>query len=217
MFDVGGVLVDYNDAVHFANIAIKVHRETETFCTKAAELTTLLELRKTTISNAERELASVFALKPKDVRGVWRHENKKPIPVRGEMIGLVRKLSAKGFKIVITSNMSVNDYRTLFGREGLLHKLRRYPIFASCYIGLAKPNPRYYEYVLNRMQADPGTSVLIDDLTSNVLGAKSIGITAVHYSNYDELETELWRLGILPNGTDRTAENSSTKNQEVHL
>lgn len=54
--------------------------------------------------------------------------------------------------------------------EGHLH--------ASCQYGARKPDPVVFERVLEAYGADPADVFFADDLTENVAGARSVGITA---------------------------------------
>jgi len=63
--------------------------------------------------------------------------------------------------------------------------LNRYvkEIIISAEEGVIKPDHRIFEIALNRMKAEPGTSLLLDDYYENVLSARKFGIHAVHFLN----------------------------------
>lgn len=65
--------------------------------------------------------------------------------------------SLPGFKIAVLTNNWIDDspHRHRTGHAFLL--LRRYfdMVFESCRIGLQKPDPKIYEYVLEVMKAKP--------------------------------------------------------------
>ena len=53
----------------------------------------------------------------------------------------------------------------------------------SCEIGHAKPDPRIYAAALQRLTADPGDALSIDDTPGHVTAAESLGMTGhVHTS-----------------------------------
>jgi putative hydrolase of the HAD superfamily len=62
----------------------------------------------------------------------------------------------------------------------------------SAEVGLAKPDPRIYQYAADRLSFQPRECVLLDDFIENVEGARSIGMPAIHFkdrfSALEELE-----------------------------
>ena len=49
-------------------------------------------------------------------------------------------------------------------------------IFNTAEVGIAKPNPAIFHYVLQKLDSTAAEALFIDDLEVNVLGARSIGI-----------------------------------------
>lgn len=60
-----------------------------------------------------------------------------------------------------------------------------------------KPRPEFYRILLDRYRVDPASAVFIDDNSKNVEGARNVGIDAIHFSNPDQLRSDLARHGIL--------------------
>lgn len=74
----------------------------------------------------------------------------------------------------------------------------RYDIFKwfdgeiySCREGYAKPEKILYERALMRYKLDPQSTIFIDDLLENVLGARETKIHGVHYQDESRLVSEL--------------------------
>ncbi|XP_066468080.1 bifunctional epoxide hydrolase 2 [Tiliqua scincoides] len=86
-----------------------------------------------------------------------------------------------GFKIAVLTNNWIDDspHRHHTGHVFLL--LRRYfdMVFESCRIGLQKPDPKIYEYVLEVMKAKPEESILLDDIGANLKPAQAMGIATI--------------------------------------
>lgn len=59
-------------------------------------------------------------------------------------------------------------------------------------VGMAKPDPRIYRMVGERVGLDPRQCVFVDDLHGNVAGAVAVGMVGVHHrdihSTVEELE-----------------------------
>ena len=51
----------------------------------------------------------------------------------------------------------------------------------SAEVHLMKPDPRIYQYALQRLGAAPQEAVFIDDIRQNVEGARSQGMQAIHF------------------------------------
>ena len=51
----------------------------------------------------------------------------------------------------------------------------------SCDLGVAKPDPAFFEKAATRIGADPATILFIDDHSPNVDGARTGGLPAVHW------------------------------------
>ena len=66
------------------------------------------------------------------------------------------------------------EYQALYGFEQLVDV-----IIYSCEVGLAKPDPRIYRLLCDRLAVSPGEVVFLDDHPENVKGACEVGIHAL--------------------------------------
>ncbi|WP_460515259.1 HAD family hydrolase [Flindersiella endophytica] len=57
--------------------------------------------------------------------------------------------------------------------------------------GVCKPDPRIYRIAAERAGADPARCLYVDDSERNVETARELGMRAVHYREYRDLETAL--------------------------
>jgi len=64
-------------------------------------------------------------------------------------------------------------------------------VYASHLMGVAKPNPLFWESILDREGYSAGDTVFIDDFPENVKAAKSLGIKAILFKDYLTLCKEL--------------------------
>lgn len=62
---------------------------------------------------------------------------------------------------------------------------------------LLKPDPRIYRVLADRNGLDLTRCVFIDDSPKNVEGARSVGMTAIHFVGPEDLERRLADLGLL--------------------
>lgn len=65
--------------------------------------------------------------------------------------------------------------------------------------GIAKPHPRVFELMAERLNAAPEECIMIDDLPENIAGADAAGMKGIVYSNLRDMKIEL--QGMLDAGT----------------
>ena len=70
-------------------------------------------------------------------------------------------------------------------------------VVISANIGVLKPSEKIYQYLLDRYQLVPQDTVFIDDLHTNVEGARMVGMEGIHFSDAAACRNELKRLGVL--------------------
>jgi putative hydrolase of the HAD superfamily len=67
---------------------------------------------------------------------------------------------------------------------------------SSCWLGLRKPTLAFYQRALDIAQANPATSVFIDDREQNIVPARELGMNVIQYQSASQLKAELRKLGI---------------------
>jgi putative hydrolase of the HAD superfamily len=68
--------------------------------------------------------------------------------------------------------------------------------FSSCWVGILKPARRIYEVALAMSQAEPGSSVFIDDREQNLEPARSLGMQTIRFTDARRLRQDLAELGV---------------------
>lgn len=112
-----------------------------------------------------------------------------------EMIGIVRKLKEKGFKLVILSNESkaAMDMKT---RKFRLNELFD-KIYCSAIMGVAKPSKEAYLHVLNDLGIRPEETLFIDNLERNITPAEELGIKCILFKSAEQFRKELKEINLL--------------------
>jgi len=62
----------------------------------------------------------------------------------------------------------------------------------STQIGAIKPDPKMYGAILQKLNADPGDCLFVDDRISNLEGAKAAGMKAVQMARSTFLPQDIW-------------------------
>jgi putative hydrolase of the HAD superfamily len=64
----------------------------------------------------------------------------------------------------------------------------------SAEVGVGKPDPRIYRLALKKLGAQPDESVFLDDVLVNVEAARSVGMSAIHFTQPEKALEELKQL-----------------------
>jgi len=102
-------------------------------------------------------------------------------------IAIVRSLTSH--RHVLLSNASHQYLLPIMSELGLDTLFEQ--CFVSSELGIAKPDPAAYRYVLNQMGSRPEESIAIDDGAPNIEGAKSIGMSGIVFTNATQCAQEL--------------------------
>jgi putative hydrolase of the HAD superfamily len=120
----------------------------------------------------------------------------EPVPAS---LDLVRGLREAGFGVHLGTNQTRR--RATYMREQLGYDDR---FDVSCYsaeLGVAKPDPGYFEKAARLVGAAPEQFVFVDDIEPNVDGARSVGMAGVHWhlaDGHDLLLDMLADHGVVP-------------------
>ena len=110
------------------------------------------------------------------------------VKINEELVEFIRKIK-ENHKVILLSNASSTYLRKILNRYELIPLFDE--IIISSEVKLVKPGSEIYQLALDRMQAKPEESVMIDDNMVNVNGAKQIGIDGILYTNVNSLIEEL--------------------------
>jgi putative hydrolase of the HAD superfamily len=109
---------------------------------------------------------------------------------------LVRELKAAGMRVVAGTNVIDAHYR-------IHRKLGQYAIFDKVYashlMGIAKPDPAFYEYILKAEGIPAADAFFTDDMAENVSAASGAGLNAFVYTGAAALRERLRLMGVLSN------------------
>jgi putative hydrolase of the HAD superfamily len=88
-------------------------------------------------------------------------------------------------------------------RELNEYRIRRFGLcdlfdvfFSSCWLGVRKPTKVIYERVLGMTQADPASSVFVDDREQNLAPARALGMQTILFVSAEQLSRSLAGLGF---------------------
>jgi epoxide hydrolase-like predicted phosphatase len=98
----------------------------------------------------------------------------------GRKVGLISN-AWSGLRMVITNR----NFEDIFDE-----------MIISAEVGLVKPDPRIYRLALERLDVNPAESVFVDDILVNVEAARSIGMSAIQFTQPEKVLEDLKQLLI---------------------
>ena len=196
IFDLGGVLIDWNPEYVFRHLIPDPERRHyffENICThdwnveqdagrSIAEATQLL------VSQHPEWEAEILAY-----YGRWEEMLGGPIP---ETVELFRELRERGgHRLLALTNWSNETFPVALDRYDFLHWFEG--IVVSGDEKTRKPFPDIYEILLDRYAVNPEEAIFIDDSLKNIEGAEAVGINGVHFQGAAALRNTLREWGCL--------------------
>ena len=103
------------------------------------------------------------------------------VTVDRDMLGLVSRLRELGYQCLLATNQQQHRARFMEKELGYGELFER--CFFSCHMGLAKPDPHYFQAILSAVNLAPEQALFVDDKPQNVDGARTVGIHAVCFAN----------------------------------
>ncbi len=107
-----------------------------------------------------------------------------------DLIAYIRRL-----RLQIRTGMLTNAFRS--ARRDLEQQWKIADAFdvivVSAEEGVVKPDPRIYRIVLERLGADPETSLFVDDVEENVEGARGVGMQGLRFESTSQVIEEIAR------------------------
>ncbi len=129
----------------------------------------------------DREIQSAGAdISSREIMGAINHY----LRVRPEMLDMVRQIRKSGILTAALTNNWVADDDI----SALLSDFKKeFDVFVeSSREGLAKPDPRMYERVLEKLGVAPEEAVFLDDIGRNLKPARKMGMTTIKVESVEE-------------------------------
>lgn len=132
----------------------------------------------------ETSVAKITGIEPADIKTAISGETAKNLA----LLDYIRTLKPK-FKIGLLSNIYNDWVRQTFlttDEQKMFDDM-----VLSFEVGMTKPDPAIFRLACKRLGTMPKETVLVDDIRSYCEAAREVGMSAVVYSDFDQLKTEL--------------------------
>ncbi|PGH39907.1 MAG: HAD family hydrolase [Candidatus Nephrothrix sp. EaCA] len=196
VFDLGGVLIDWNPSYVFHDHYFE-SKEKERFFFSEVCTADWNERQDSgyPVGKATQELVLQFPEWEKEIRdyyGLWANMLGGPIT---ETVNVLKHLkSLNKYKIYSLTNWNDATFQIALARYDFLHWFDG--IVVSGEEKCAKPHPEIYKRLIRRYQFNPVHAVFIDDRLSNVEGAAKFDFKTIHFQNAEQMKTELKKNGV---------------------
>lgn len=182
IFDLGGVLIDWNPEYVFREVIPDAERRQFFFDNICTHDWNVEQDAGRTLSAATELLVNQHPAWEPEIRTYynrWEDMLGGPIP---ETVELLRELRDRGeHRLLALTNWSGETFPVALQRYDFLHWFEG--IVVSGDEKTRKPFPDIYHILLSRYGVDPAQAVFIDDGIKNVHGAEAVGIRGLHFQN----------------------------------
>ncbi len=112
-----------------------------------------------------------------------------------EVIQIIRDLKKK-YRVVCGTNTFQIHYQ-YHVKKGDYHFFEM--VYASHLLGIAKPDLRFYQHILDKEKMTEEKTIFIDDTKENVIAAKRIGIQSIRFVDSYSLKNKLIKYNYIDN------------------
>lgn len=197
IFDLGGVLIDWNPLYVFNDLIPDEERRAYFFEEVCPMHWNERQDAGTLIALATEERIALFP--------EWEHEIRAYYGRWVEMLGdanhgtveiLKKLIDSPDYRVYALTNWSAETFPVAkaIERFHFLHWFEGTLVSGEEF--LLKPQPEIYEAILSRYDIDREKAIFIDDNIKNVIGSIAVGLDAIHFQSPEQLAEELANKGI---------------------
>jgi 2-haloacid dehalogenase len=196
LFDLGGVLIDWNPRYlyrsHFPEDEAAMEHFLEHVC--AGEWNHEIDAGKP-FAHAVAERQRLFP-DHAELIALWQSGWETMLgDAIADTVAILRELRARGLRLYALTNWSYETFPVARRRFDFINWFE--DIVISGEVKLAKPDPRIFELACRRCGLAPASTVYIDDAARNVEAARALGFHALHFHHAARLRAELGALDLL--------------------
>ena len=196
IFDLGGVLIDWNPRYVYRTI-FKTEEEIDWFFENVATHDwNENQDAGYPIAKATEELIAQHPEWTKEIRayyGRWEEMLGGPIHETVEIFKQLKQI--QGLKIYALTNWSAETFHIALARYDFLHWFDGRVVSGD--EKTRKPFHEFYQRLLERYNVDPKKALFIDDNLRNVKAAEELGIKGIHFIDPGKLAEQLKALNLI--------------------
>lgn len=132
-------------------------------------------------------ISRLIGVSPEVVREEWM----SLVRIDNKLVEYIKELK-RTHKVYLLSNAIGPFIREIMDKHSLYSLFDE--VFLSSEIHLIKPDAEYFNYCLDKIGANPDDCVFTDDNMKNVMGARAVGIRAIHYTSLTDYKRKLEKI-----------------------
>ena len=194
IFDVGNVLVRWSPA-EIIHLTFTHPFQTNVWIQKIFKHETwqLLNLGLVTEAEAQTRYQTLYGLTPSQTARLFYYIKATQIPIYQSQ-DLLEHAQQAGLRVFgLTDNI----------KEIVAHLRQQYDfwqwfeaVVVSAEVGMMKPHPEIFQYLLQHHQLHADETVFIDDHLPNIAAASSLGMHTIHFVDAEDTPRQLQLLGL---------------------
>ena len=194
IFDVGNVLVRWSPA-EIIHLTFTHPFQTNVWIQKIFKHETwqLLNLGLVTEAEAQTRYQTLYGLTPSQTARLFYYIKATQIPIYQSQ-DLLEHAQQAGLRVFgLTDNI----------KEIVAHLRQQYDfwqwfeaVVVSAEVGMMKPHPEIFQYLLQHHQLHADETVFIDDHLPNIAAASSLGMHTIHFVDAEDTARQLQLLGV---------------------
>jgi len=196
VFDVGGVLLDWNPRYLYGNFFDGDLESMEQFLTEINF--NEWNLRQDAGRPFTEAVADLTAQYPRWAELIEAYHSRWEETIGGTIEGsvdILAELRGKGYPLYALSNFSIEKFQLVQASYNFFGWFD--DILLSAQVQLVKPDPRIFYVLLERIRRKPAECLLVDDSGPNIETARQLGFDTIHFQSAGQLRAELNLRGIL--------------------
>jgi 2-haloacid dehalogenase len=196
IFDLGGVLIDWNPDYLFKDVFDNEEDKKfffENICTPDWNEE---QDAGRTIEDGTNLLIQHFPEHEANIRmfyDKWEQMLKGPIQDTVDIFKTLKE--SNNFKILALTNWSAELFPVALEKYYFLHWFDGRVVSGE--EKTRKPHKEIYDIIINRFNLEPSTTLFIDDNIRNINAANELGINTIHFQNPNQFKTALIEMNLL--------------------
>lgn len=199
IFDLGGVLIDNPNRQIFSYFEEKLGLSYDILYPSITKF--WKEWEKGLISENELwQMVGADLKKKLEINEpLWLNSYTPAYREKKKMFDLLSLLKTEGYQTALLSNIEdpIKEYIVAKNYQNID------TFIFSCEVKMSKPDKEIYDYTLDQLKISPQEAIFVDDRKENIEAANSLGITGLHFQDYEKLADDLKNLQILNSPSTR--------------
>ena len=196
IFDLGGVLIDWNPAYVYLDVFDGDQKKMQWFFDEICTMDwNENQDAGYPLAQATADLVKQFPEQENLIRMYYgRWEEMLGDSISGTVAILKKLIDNPNYNVVALTNWSAETFPIALKKFDFLHWFEG--IVVSGTEQTRKPFSDIYQTTLDRFKIDPKTAIFIDDNLRNIRGAEALGINGIPFTNPKQLANSLEFYGI---------------------